>query len=579
MRNQRLLDAVAGLVLLAAGVVLALRPFASAPLVGLLIGLALLAGAVAVGVRARQTRGVLDWLGAAVLLVVAAILLIRPGLSVVSIALIAGIALIASGAGLILRALRRGDPVDRLSDGLLGAAAIAVAVAALAWPGVTIFAAVFVVGLALIWLGLTRLYRAIRGSGETGSAEPVSGAARWVRLAAAVIALAVALPLAVTSLGLHRPAGEQPGDFYSAQIPAGTAPGTLLKSEPFHRGMPADSQAWLILYATTGRGGGVVPASALVVAPEKRPPGPRPVIAWAHGTSGIARSCAPSLLPEPLGAGATPAVPELMAMGAVLVATDYIGMGTPGPDPYLIGEGEAHSVLDSVRAARQLTELTLAPETVVWGHSQGGHSALWTGILAPQYAPDTRVIGVAALAPAAELTSMARGLTDMAGGSMLASLVLAAYSEYYDDVRFDDYVSVAGRLPMRAMATRCIVDPAFTVSVIESLIMGDGVYTEDPTTGPLGRRLAENTPSAPLSVPLLLAQGGADRIVSPEGQRTFVAAQCAAGTTVEFREYPDLDHLGVVASGSPAVADLLTWTTDRLAGRPAVNDCPPSADA
>lgn len=74
----------------------------------------------------------------------------------------------------------------------------------------------------------------------------------------------------------------------------------------------------------------------------------------------------------------------------MIVATDYVGLGTAGPHPYLIGQGEARSLLDSVRAARQMPGLSLEPETVIWGHSQGGHAALWAGTLAPTYAPAPR---------------------------------------------------------------------------------------------------------------------------------------------------------------------------------------------
>jgi len=37
-----------------------------------------------------------------------------------------------------------------------------------------------------------------------------------------------------------------------------------------------------------------------------------------------------------------------------VVFTDYPGLGTPGPHPYLVGESEGRAVLDSIRATRQL---------------------------------------------------------------------------------------------------------------------------------------------------------------------------------------------------------------------------------
>lgn len=147
-------------------------------------------------------------------------------------------------------------------------------------------------------------------------------------------------------------------------------------------------------------------ASAIVVAPARHPAGRRPVTAWAHGTTGVAEPCAPSLVRHPFTAGALLVLPQMLAQGWAVVATDYTGLGTAGPAPFLIGQGEARSVLDAVRAAHQLPGLNLADTTVIWGHSQGGNAALWAGALAPAYAPDDHVIGVAALAPATDLTGL-----------------------------------------------------------------------------------------------------------------------------------------------------------------------------
>ena len=89
--------------------------------------------------------------------------------------------------------------------------------------------------------------------------------------------------------------------------------------------------------------------------------------------------------------------------GWVVVATDYSFAEKGGPHHYLIGEGEARSVLDSVRAARQMPELTLDKRMVIWGYSQGGHAALWSGIVGPGCAPDLEIFGVAAIAPPANI--------------------------------------------------------------------------------------------------------------------------------------------------------------------------------
>lgn len=105
-------------------------------------------------------------------------------------------------------------------------------------------------------------------------------------------------------------------------------------------------------------------------------------------------------------------------------------MGTAGPQPYLIGQGEGRSVLDSVRAAKSLDiaedSLEMADETVVWGHSQGGQAALWTGGLAASYAPDVKLSGVVAMAPASDAIGLVKNMPNIAGGSVFASYVAAA---------------------------------------------------------------------------------------------------------------------------------------------------------
>jgi tRNA-dihydrouridine synthase len=88
-----------------------------------------------------------------------------------------------------------------------------------------------------------------------------------------------------------------------------------------------------------------------VVAPADRGSEPAEVIAWAHGTTGVDETCAPTVLEDPFESGAFFALDRVLEEGWTLVASDYVGLGTSGPHPYLIGEGEGRSVLDAVRAA------------------------------------------------------------------------------------------------------------------------------------------------------------------------------------------------------------------------------------
>ncbi len=69
---------------------------------------------------------------------------------------------------------------------------------------------------------------------------------------------------------------------------------------------------------------------------------------------------------------------QLIEQGAVVAATDYPGLGTAGPHPYLVGDSEARAVIDSVRAAHSLPGVGDGNSFAVWGHSQGGQASLYT---------------------------------------------------------------------------------------------------------------------------------------------------------------------------------------------------------
>jgi hypothetical protein len=182
---------------------------------------------------------------------------------------------------------------------------------------------------------------------------------RALRACGAVVGL-LAVGLAVWYAALSSdgklPAAAAP-PFYAvtSSLPAGH-PGAILRSQPIIRGVPAGARAWRVLYTSTAFDTGRPTAvSAVVFALDGGPipAGGRAVIAWAHPTTGITSTCAPSLLAGG-GASTIPGLQSFLQDGYVVVATDYPGLGTQGPAPYLVGSSEARAVLDSVRAARQL---------------------------------------------------------------------------------------------------------------------------------------------------------------------------------------------------------------------------------
>lgn len=353
-----------------------------------------------------------------------------------------------------------------------------------------------------------------------------------------------------------------PGSCYDrpANVPA--RPGQIVRIEPMTQGVPAGARGWRFLYTTTRQDGAPAVASAVMLVPDGGA-APRPLIAWAHGTTGIARGCAPSLMADPFAG--TPAVAGLLKNGWAMVSTDYVGMGTPGDHAYLVGEDAARAVLDSIRAAVSHREWRLSGATVVWGHSQGGHSALWSGIAAPRYAPDVALRGVAALAPASDLPALTRESGATGFGKLISAFVYQAYAQVYPDVAAMP-VSPLARVAIADMSRRCIVDRKALWTIGELwLLRKQPLLPAGAGSHALEQRLQQNSPFQPIRAPLLIAQGAADESVSAKVQRRFVQSRSDAGQSLQYLEYPAVDHMGLVKPDSPLNADLLAWTSARFA--------------
>jgi pimeloyl-ACP methyl ester carboxylesterase len=278
----------------------------------------------------------------------------------------------------------------------------------------------------------------------------------------------------------------------------------------------------------------------------------------------------PSLVSAPtLG---IPARDRVVAAGWVIVATDYSFAEKDGPHPYLIGEGEARAALDSVRAARQMPELKLDKRTVVWGHSQGGHAALWTGIVGPRYAPEVEILGVAAIAPAADVKNILA--INLAADKGLGPYVALSYSRFYPDITFKEAVRPEAFEAARRMANLCLVVPAEDpqkLAAYSETFYGPSLATK--TNQALAARLAQNTANGEIVAPLVIAQGRTDKIVPPPATDAYVEERCAAGQRLEYWSIARRDHNAIVQPGTPLDEPLVAWTAARFANEPQANGC------
>jgi acetyl esterase/lipase len=384
---------------------------------------------------------------------------------------------------------------------------------------------------------------------------------------AATGALAVWLSLGLCA-GAEALYDVQPGE-----IPG--KPGTIIRIWPLEGGGPgmkANAEGFRFLYRSTGLNGQPIPVSGAIFVPSgPAPAGGRNIIAWAHPTSGVVPPCAPSLMPDT--AGLIWGLGQMLSQGYIVVATDYPGLGTDGIHPYLIGESEGRAVLDSVRAARDWPEGGGSDRFAVWGHSQGGHAALYTGELAARYAPDLKLVGVAAAAPATYLVELFDADQTTSSGYDLTAMTVLSWSRL-ENIPVTSVVEPAAMPAFEKTAHDCIESLAQFEAIEKAAkpLQSEQFLKVDPSKlEPWKGIMVRNSPGqAPAGAPVFIAQGTADTTVRPDITKRFGEALCAQGVRVSFVELPGVTHT-FAARDSAAAA--VNWMTERFRGAPAPSDC------
>lgn len=584
-RAPRWLVLLLGVVLVGAGVWLAGRPLTALGVLGWYIGLSCVISGVGDLVApdddspdgAEPARSGFAAVAGWAWILVGLAILVWFGRDLDLLGPFVAVVLIVSGLAALVR-LFWDRSAERWLAALFGVAEITFGLLALLWPDASLIVIAILFGGRTAVFGSSLIWRAIRTS-SFGPAGTPRKRSRWLtgmRWAAAVVVLALA-GLTVLISHSFRQGVPVADTFYDAPDELPDTPGELVRWEPYEGNLPADMTGYRMLYVTTNADDEPVLTSAALVVPDDAS-GPIPLIDWAHGTVGVARGCAPSIGPNAITEDGMPAMDSLARNGWAMVATDYPGMGAEGNFPYLIGEGQGRAVLDAARAARQVPDLSIADETVIWGHSQGGHAALWAGQIAATYAPELDILGTAALSPASNPEALAEVVLshpEKVGASLGVSFVVDSYARYYDDLDFDRIVAPSAGSIVREAASRCTGDGGTLVTALTGLAIAKDqpILRAGSLDGPFGDRLRDNIPNGPWAAPLLLAQGEADEVIPFSLNQEFVAGLCEQGTDVEFLGYPGGNHMNVLETGSPLSVRLEEWTQARLAGEPSEANC------
>ncbi len=400
------------------------------------------------------------------------------------------------------------------------------------------------------------------------TAVPIPSRPAAILAATAFFALALSLPACGALDRLS--ANDENSDVGTTKVPpirpvarptTAAAPGTVIDATEI--APPYQARSWRVdHHSTTATGADVAVRALLVVPMRDTPPGGFPLVVWGHPTRGLADACAPSLE----GATTIPLVNELVAEGFAVVAPDYEGLGAEGPNPYLVGPSEGHTMLDAVRAAKQVpgSGVRDASPVYLWGFSQGGHAAAFAGELAASYAPEIPVKGVALAAPVSDVAHFVRRSETWPAQMGVLVAIAAGFASAYPELSVTDVLTDAVVADLPQLEELCIseVNALFDRPIADSLRSSP---RELP--GWSGRleesRAGQRAPGAPV----LVIQGDQDDIIDPADTTTLVANYCRLGEQVSYVVRRDENH-GILTGD-----DFLPWLRDRQAGIPAPSSC------
>jgi alpha-beta hydrolase superfamily lysophospholipase len=368
--------------------------------------------------------------------------------------------------------------------------------------------------------------------------------------------------------------------------------GDLLKQEEIEA--PEGARAWRIMYLSEQHDGTAVPATGIVVAPEggEAPEGGRKVVAWAHGTEGGGRNCAPSLPDKPAvelvdyftysspyqqDVG-VPGLHDMLDAGYVVVATDYSGLGTPGVQQYTVLDSEANNIWDSVKAAQHIEAAEAGDDMAVLGWSQGGGASVWMA-QNTEYGLPLNLVGSAALAPAADngpqfAGQVPAGPADSTSGPHAAALQLNVFRGLlaaYPELEASGVLTPAGEEALVGAGVQCVNHLAY---VINSNVPTPFETFFKPVPADWQQRLNENTAgyTAPVA-PVLVMQGTADTVVNPNGTTQYYERVCGFGKPVTYTMYEGATHQTIPKD---ARGEYIDWIADRFEGLPAETTCAPA---
>ncbi len=373
-------------------------------------------------------------------------------------------------------------------------------------------------------------------------------------------------------------------DVPPSPLPAGK-PGDIIRWRymPFTKSFtkpPRGTQGFKFMYLSTSATGQPIAVTAYLLVPRGHTPKQgvenRPIIGYGNEAMGLGDYCAQSRILEYGHSGELAMIEPMLRRGYAVVASDYEGLGTPSTHTFGVSVSAGHAILDSIRAARQLTEAALPASgpVALYGYSQGGQG-IGRGLeLAADYAPDVKLSAVAFGGTPVDLAQFSRFNS---GGpfSAVNFAASAGYDAAYPELDLRSFLNERGQAALEAAYTACIEGIFALPFRKSSAYLKPG---KDPLTDPKWlARMKENAigyePPTP-DIPVYYFHAIKDEAVPYRGASKLRRQYCKAGSDLTFVGLPIFEH---VAAGPMWMPQAAKWVADRLEGKPSKTNCWPDS--
>ncbi|QBE64362.1 lipase family protein [Pseudoduganella lutea] len=353
------------------------------------------------------------------------------------------------------------------------------------------------------------------------------------------------------------PAGAQAGDILHAQKRTDAPRGATGWNVVYVSEIAPGRQAYVSgeIYLPAGGGGAGVGAAK------------RDIVLWNHETAGLADACAPSRRSTKEGGHErVPALAALLARGYVVVASDYPGLGLPGPAFYMAGQPNARASLDMLRVARNFPGAQASNRYVMYGWSQGGQTTMWAESIAGAYAPGFTGLGAALVAPAVRIRDLTLNSMTSAENAGYVISTLPGIQAAFPDLQYRDFLTPEAMEQLPVLANGCF-DVWGAAAGVQDAYQPDALVPGSPWWDAM-TAVDDFRPQG--TMPFAIFQGSADTTTPPGLTLRERTALCSAGNAVDYHAFEGLDHSAVVPEAASRLPD---WFADRFAGKPAPNGC------